>query len=498
MAILTISDLGFLLAKWLGVAWKAVKRGTRPCTNKIGEKFLSGKRSFKSWRHQNAVVPMNKDSVIEIDPVDKEKKNKMNMLPFPLALGTCLLWLLTSSLYFSLMEGWSYFRSFYFIFVSVATIGLGDVNASSTHNARTVPDFLFIVIGIALFSMCLNVVQYELDHMSASIAETIMDEYAKALKEGHGLGVPTEEDLAKAEAIKSKISIFPFPKTYASFRTGAPKTRKKKIDHLAERKREEIAARSAIRNLLHKKAGWLRFLVGHAFEDRLLSEYQKRAKMRLASTQTENDTRDVMLMVQPESLSKFTSTSNIDMYQTQIQKLTIDLAQREREAIQKHVKRITDSYGALLKEIIARRTSRNQNRSPSESDLTNNSKLSSGYGSNQEMIRTSSEVNLSVASSKNSEISWKTSIDSGNSIKASEPKKEKKEKKKKKKKSKKSKTNDGEKDGLLELEEIPANNDAHESETAELPKPEEAEAAPTVEPNVHEIQIPPEMSIINI
>lgn len=63
---------------------------------------------------------------------------------------------------FSKYEGWTYFDSIYYCFVTLTTIGFGDMVALQQDNALTdKPEYVafvlvFILFGLAIVAACLN------------------------------------------------------------------------------------------------------------------------------------------------------------------------------------------------------------------------------------------------------------------------------------------------------------------------------------------------------
>ena len=63
---------------------------------------------------------------------------------------------------FSKYEGWTYFDSIYYCFVTLTTIGFGDMVALQQDNALTdKPEYvafvlIFILFGLAIVAACLN------------------------------------------------------------------------------------------------------------------------------------------------------------------------------------------------------------------------------------------------------------------------------------------------------------------------------------------------------
>lgn len=84
-------------------------------------------------------------------------------LPVSIALVLLLLYILAGGLmFFQWEEDWSFFQAVYFVFISLSTIGFGDF--VPTHPAFMMATFVYLLFGLALTSMCINVVQESLSH----------------------------------------------------------------------------------------------------------------------------------------------------------------------------------------------------------------------------------------------------------------------------------------------------------------------------------------------
>nr|XP_021191503.2 uncharacterized protein LOC110377125 [Helicoverpa armigera] len=106
-------------------------------------------------------------SVFEID-------DEFN-LPISVAVFILLVYINIGAFVYSLWEKWNFFESFYFIFISISTIGLGDLVPD--HPMFMMASILYLVFGFALTSMFINVVQVKLSNTfkqaSAKLGATI-------------------------------------------------------------------------------------------------------------------------------------------------------------------------------------------------------------------------------------------------------------------------------------------------------------------------------------
>ncbi|KPJ05196.1 TWiK family of potassium channels protein 18 [Papilio xuthus] len=106
-------------------------------------------------------------SVFEID-------DEFN-LPISVAITILAIYIIIGALAFNIWEKWDFFESFYFVFISMSTIGLGDLVPD--HPMFMMASILYLIFGLALTSMCINVVQVKLSdtfkQASAKLGATI-------------------------------------------------------------------------------------------------------------------------------------------------------------------------------------------------------------------------------------------------------------------------------------------------------------------------------------
>lgn len=79
------------------------------------------------------------------------------------------------SVIFSVWEEWDYFTAFYFFFISLSTIGLGDEIPQQPHYACLF--FIFFVVGLALVSMCISIMQVRVENKYMAALMLIDEEY---------------------------------------------------------------------------------------------------------------------------------------------------------------------------------------------------------------------------------------------------------------------------------------------------------------------------------
>ncbi|XP_018392687.1 PREDICTED: trichohyalin [Cyphomyrmex costatus] len=78
-------------------------------------------------------------------------------LPISLAIVILLAYIFIGATLYSRWESWDFFESFYFVFISMSTIGFGDYVPK--YPVYMMGSIVYLVFGLALTSMCINVVQ---------------------------------------------------------------------------------------------------------------------------------------------------------------------------------------------------------------------------------------------------------------------------------------------------------------------------------------------------
>uniref|UniRef100_A0AAF5PTH8 Potassium channel domain-containing protein n=1 Tax=Wuchereria bancrofti TaxID=6293 RepID=A0AAF5PTH8_WUCBA len=125
-----LDDLGELLTKCLKTPWYLTKCGCRRLSRYC-----------------------TKQTMTEIWELDAEDKRDLEIfdLPIPIVISVVITWIFIY---------WDYFVAFYFFFISLSTIGLGDI--TPTQPKYLLMLFIYIVIGLSLLSMCINLIQSEM------------------------------------------------------------------------------------------------------------------------------------------------------------------------------------------------------------------------------------------------------------------------------------------------------------------------------------------------
>lgn len=161
--------------------------------------YLLVKRCFKcKGRNNNRYTVRDKqaDNVdsVELSEIDKsdmkiEQENKEerikkeieNKLPIVVPIIILIIYIFLGAIMYTLWEDWGYLDAFYFVFISVSTIGFGDITPA--HTKFFIVSSIYVFIGLALVSMCINVL-IDFYIMSIKLAIHQMDVVKSTVKKG--------------------------------------------------------------------------------------------------------------------------------------------------------------------------------------------------------------------------------------------------------------------------------------------------------------------------
>ncbi|GAB6033721.1 hypothetical protein CHUAL_013834 [Chamberlinius hualienensis] len=114
------------------------------------------------------------DHLMETDIVNIERVPNMMTLddtrvPIYLVLGIVSFYICLGALIFSYWEGWTFMNGAYFCFITLSTIGFGDLvpgsdllhDKSDTGQAKLILCCFYLILGLAIIAMSFNLVQEE-------------------------------------------------------------------------------------------------------------------------------------------------------------------------------------------------------------------------------------------------------------------------------------------------------------------------------------------------
>ncbi|KAL3864352.1 hypothetical protein ACJMK2_006043 [Sinanodonta woodiana] len=168
LAIIVLAELGKRFTIVLKYFWSFIRRYyyTGYC-RKIPRAII--KRKANGTSQQNSKLPsIEEDQVYEVIYKADEIDDKFN-LPIIVAVIILFLYIVLGSVMYTTWEkDWGFLEAFYFIFISLSTIGLGDIVPA--HPKFFVISSVYVFIGLSLVSMCVNVA---IEFFSKTAKETI-------------------------------------------------------------------------------------------------------------------------------------------------------------------------------------------------------------------------------------------------------------------------------------------------------------------------------------
>ncbi|XP_054721229.1 TWiK family of potassium channels protein 9-like [Uloborus diversus] len=146
--------------QYMTVSWRTVRQDKASNTTKSGNNLQND-----VMENQVTTLTIHNDDLYKnLDFMNPDEKNHKHVeveddfnLPITLAIALDVVYMIIGGFLLSYYEDWTYFEAFYFIFISMTTIGLGDY-APETQK-YLMGTFIYLVFGLMLTSMCINVIQ---------------------------------------------------------------------------------------------------------------------------------------------------------------------------------------------------------------------------------------------------------------------------------------------------------------------------------------------------
>ncbi|KAK6737495.1 hypothetical protein RB195_019911 [Necator americanus] len=146
LAIITIGDLGKFLSECTIWLYKEMKKGKALLRTRW--------RRFRglSKEHQDAESQSSSSRSLEWEDLVMDKTE----VPVFMVFTILLLYIAFGGILFSFLEGWTYMDAFYYSFISLTTIGFGDI-VPENHD-YIVLMLAYLGIGLAVTTMCIDLV----------------------------------------------------------------------------------------------------------------------------------------------------------------------------------------------------------------------------------------------------------------------------------------------------------------------------------------------------
>ncbi|CAD5234593.1 unnamed protein product [Bursaphelenchus xylophilus] len=244
LALISLIALGSLFAKVCMVLWNFLIR-TFGCVSKDLEKKMKklGPDDTKS-------------------ETDDDQEELLNF-PVTFLILLTILWIFFCAYIFLLWEDtWDYGTSLYFVLISFTTIGFGDVIVSKSK--YIIPVGCLILIGLALVSTVLTIIQKQIEAVATNMKDSIDKEYLAALEQA------SEQLDAEDEAMSNG----------GDAEKGDKKGKKKK-NKKKDRSLDEVVKRMPLKNRL------LYHVMGDNNRKQLANHAKQRSRITVTSVQTD-------------------------------------------------------------------------------------------------------------------------------------------------------------------------------------------------------------------
>uniref|UniRef100_A0A1I7SQP2 TWiK family of potassium channels protein 18 n=1 Tax=Bursaphelenchus xylophilus TaxID=6326 RepID=A0A1I7SQP2_BURXY len=149
--LIMLNSIGHFFFNNLQALWENVRRCIKRKT-----------RRFRRWVRRKSVDGENPEEKVNEDSDMDSEQDIFQTYPLYLALAIVFIYIMLCSFVLRIWEEWDWFTAFYFLSISLTTIGLGDEMPEHPHYASCF--FIFFIIGLSLVSMCITMLQMRVEN----------------------------------------------------------------------------------------------------------------------------------------------------------------------------------------------------------------------------------------------------------------------------------------------------------------------------------------------
>uniref|UniRef100_F1L2H2 TWiK family of potassium channels protein 7 n=1 Tax=Ascaris suum TaxID=6253 RepID=F1L2H2_ASCSU len=156
LLLVTIADIGKFLSDLLSFlyrTYRAFKRKVRKQSRRISHHYRDRSLSQSQQSGSSSI----KAGSINLDDIDSDSESSIEdelRIPVVMVLFVLVAYTAIGGLLFQSWEGWPYFDAFYFCFITMATVGFGDI--VPTEQVYMFFTMAYIIFGLSLATMCID------------------------------------------------------------------------------------------------------------------------------------------------------------------------------------------------------------------------------------------------------------------------------------------------------------------------------------------------------
>ncbi|CAI2353206.1 unnamed protein product [Caenorhabditis sp. 36 PRJEB53466] len=197
--LVMLTSLNNFLLKWIkiitnGVCDLLLYTGVRMGLAVIRQDETQKRLRYTKIARKMSEWKITKHGAVSSIAISRSEENQLNtvlneeeeeMEPDPPVFSTLfatVAWIMLSAAVFCLFEDWTFFTSFYFCFISLTTIGLGDVTPANPE--YMIATFGVVIVGLSMLTVCIDVIKEKLALMYMALLQKLLKDYMEAVKNG--------------------------------------------------------------------------------------------------------------------------------------------------------------------------------------------------------------------------------------------------------------------------------------------------------------------------
>uniref|UniRef100_A0A1I7TZI0 Ion_trans_2 domain-containing protein n=1 Tax=Caenorhabditis tropicalis TaxID=1561998 RepID=A0A1I7TZI0_9PELO len=167
LMLFVLKVFGELSINWVQKIRYTIRRSVRRCIR-------------NNLKRASTIESVASDEMVHEDSERSDDEERITTFPVKWALFIVFLFMMVCSFIVSFWEKWDFLTAFYFFFVSLSTIGFGDVIPEHPRTACGL--FILYFVGLALFSMVYAILQERVENQYMWALELIDQEYQESQK----------------------------------------------------------------------------------------------------------------------------------------------------------------------------------------------------------------------------------------------------------------------------------------------------------------------------